>query len=119
MCECCDLPNIFKLETRPRFEVATVRIAQGNWVWLHRCTECSQLWRVDAFDYRGPQFVVRIPAGADWEKFDATELHKQFLIASRGGLKSESCMWLGCSRPQVKGEVVYCVEHLYQTGTRE
>lgn len=80
---------------------------------------CGQKWRVDAWDKLQLQFAVRIPEGADWQAFDATELQKGYLMDPRGGLKDVSCEWQGCTRPQLKGEVVYCVEHLYETGARE
>lgn len=117
-CACASLPDLFKLEACPGFEKATVRLASGNWVHLHKCSTCGQLWRLDEWDKYQTQFVVRIPAGADWELFDATPLQKNFLVQSRGGLTDEQCIWHGCQEKRLKG-VVYCVEHLYQTGARE
>lgn len=119
MCECSELPDIFKLESHPGFNKQRPRIAEGNWFFLHQCHECGQQWRVDAWDKYHTQFVVRIPEGTDGHGYDDTPLRKSFLVASQGGLKAEQCQWRGCTRPQVKGEVVYCVEHLYQTGARE
>jgi len=118
MCQCAKLPDIFKLETHPEIE-RQPEIGAGNFVTLHRCGACGHKWRIDAWDKYQPQFVVRIPEGSDWQTFDATALQKAFLVGSRGGLKDVHCQWSGCSRPQVKGEVVYCVEHLYETGVRE
>ena len=117
-CGCSDLPDLFKTEASPGFEQTTVRLATGNWVHLHQCSTCGQLWRIDQSDKYQIQFVVRIPAGVDWEQFDVSTLQKNFLMKSRGGLTEEQCIWRGCQGKRVKG-VVYCVEHLYQTGARE
>jgi hypothetical protein len=117
-CRCVDLPDLFKLEDHPGFIESTIRIATGNWVHLHKCANCGQLWRVDESDKYQVQFVVRISSSADWEQFDAVPLQKLFLLQSRGGLSNEQCIWRGCQGKCVKG-VVYCVEHLYQTGARE
>ena len=119
MCQCAKLPDIFKLDAHPEIERQAPEIAVGSFVTLHRCGTCHQKWRIDASEKLHPQFVVRIPEGSDWQEFDATDLHKAFLVDARGGLKEALCQWGGCSRPQVKGEVVYCVEHLYETGARE
>jgi hypothetical protein len=115
---CVNLPVPFKLEDCPGFEETAVPLATGNWVHLHKCSTCGQLWRIDEWDKYQVQFVVRIPAGQDWEQFDASTLQKQFLIQSRGGLSQEQCIWHGCQGKRVQG-VVYCVEHLYQTGVKE
>ena len=117
-CICAELPDLFKLETYPGFKESTVRVASGNWVHLHKCTSCGQLWRLDEWDKYQVQFVVRIPLSTDWEQFDAVPLQKQFLVQSHGGLSLEQCIWHGCQNKRVQG-VVYCVEHLYQTGARE
>ena len=117
-CICAELPDLFKLEAHPGFIEGTVRLATGNWVHLHKCANCGQLWRMDEWDKYQVQFVVRIPSGTDWEQFDAAPLQKQFLVQSRGGLSKEQCIWRGCQGKRVNG-VVYCVEHLYKTGARE
>jgi hypothetical protein len=119
MCQCSKLPNIFKLAAHPELEQQAPQIAVGNFVFLHRCSSCGHKWRIDAWDKYQVQFVVRVPEGTDWQTFDATELQKRFLVDSRGGLKDARCHWLGCTHQQVEGDVVYCVEHLYQTGARE
>lgn len=117
-CDCTNLPDLFKLESRPELEAETEEIAVGNWVRLHKCRSCGQLWRIDESDRLQTQFVVRIPSAEIWETFDASELQKQFLISSRGGLSATKCIWAGCGNPQVKG-VAYCADHLFQTGARE
>jgi hypothetical protein len=117
-CECAGLPDLFKLESRPRFASETNQIAVGNWVRLHQCGSCGQLWRIDEWDKYQSQFAVRVPSAETWEAFDASELQKQFLISSRGGLEDSECAWSGCFHPRVKG-VAYCVDHLLRTGARE
>jgi hypothetical protein len=117
-CDCANLQDLFKLESRPRFEAGTDKIAAENWVRLHRCRSCGQLWRIDEWDKYQTRFVVRVPSAEAWETFDPVELQKQFLITSRGGLSDAKCVWSGCRNPQVKG-VAYCADHLFQTGARE
>jgi len=117
-CDCSNLPDLFKIESRPGFEAGAERIAVGNWVRLHQCRSCGQLWRIDEWDKYQAQFAVRVPSAEAWESFDASELQKQFLVSARGGLTDAKCAWSGCKNCQVKG-VAYCADHLFQTGARE
>jgi hypothetical protein len=117
-CNCDSLPDLFKLDSRQGFESGTERVAVGNWVRLHRCAGCGQLWRLDEWDKYQTRFAVRIPSFDGWEAFDATPLQKAFLVQARGGLTGATCIWAGCGKLQVKG-VVYCADHLFQTGARE
>src|SRR3546814_2487953 len=96
----------------------TIRVATGNWVHLHTCATCGQLWRIDEWDKYQVQFVVRIPPGIQWEAFDSSPLQRQFLVRSRGGLADAECAWSGCHGKAVQG-VAYCVENLFPTGERE
>jgi len=118
VCDCATLPDIFKLETHPELEKRTVEVATGSWVRLHRCKECSQLWRIDEWDKYQIQFVVRVPPGTSWQELDADPLQKQFLLQSRGGATNSECAWAGCHGSAVRG-VAYCIDHLYETGARE
>ncbi len=116
-CKCSQLPDIVKLDNHPeigRFEL----LETGNWVRLFRCPCCDQLWSVDEFDKLQTQFAVKIPERDGWREFDTTLLRRDYLIRSRGGLTDEKCIRQGCDQPRVRG-VVYCAEHLYQTGARE
>jgi hypothetical protein len=117
-CPCGGLPEIFKLGAHRDFYKYAVRVAESEWAYLYKCASCGRLWRADKWDKLQVQFVVRVPEGSDWERFDSSSLQKQFLVQSRGGLTQEPCIWQGCQGQRVKG-VVYCVEHLYQTGARE
>jgi hypothetical protein len=93
-------------------------VAVGNWVRLHRCKACGQLWRIDEWDKYQTQFAAKVPSFEGWESFDTSKLQKDFLIQSRGGLTQSECSWAGCKNAQVKG-VAYCADHLFETGARE
>jgi len=117
-CICAGMADLFKLDSCPGFESRTDRVAVGNWVRLHRCANCGQLWRLDEWDKYQTQFAVRIPSVEGWEDFDATPLQKGFLVQSRGGLGEARCIWAACRNPQVRGGF-YCAHHLFETGVRE
>ncbi len=103
----------------PKFEEDLDVLQSGNWVRLMACRSCHQLWRVDVADRLQVQFAVKLPERANWEKFDAVPLVKQFLLASRGGLQvSGECIRAGCSNRPVRS-VAYCLEHLYEIGWRK
>ena len=106
-----------KLDDHPaigRFD----ELESGDWVRLVHCRRCGQLWSVDEWDKYQTQFAVRIPQREGWQEFDTTPLRRQYLIQSRGGLTDERCIWQSCEQRRVRG-VVYCADHLYQTGARE
>jgi hypothetical protein len=117
-CSCTSVPDLFKLDSYPEFESRTEKVAIGNWVRLHRCIHCGQLWRLDEWDKYQTRFAVRIASFEGWQDFDATPLQKAILVQARGGLADARCIWSGCDKPQVKG-VAYCADHLFQTGARE
>jgi hypothetical protein len=116
-CNCAEIPNIVRVEDHrsiERFDELEI----GDWVRLVRCPSCAQLWSVDEFDKYQRQFAIKIPRQVDWREFDTTPFRRQYLVHSRGGLTAERCIWHNCERCRVKG-VVYCADHLYQTGARE
>jgi hypothetical protein len=116
-CECSQLPDIVNLDDHPaigRFD----ELETGDWVRLVRCPSCQQLWSVDEWDKYQTQFAVRIPQREGWREFDTTPFRRQYLVQARGGLTPERCIWQGCEQRRVQG-VVYCANHLYQTGARE
>jgi len=82
------------------------------------CSRCQQLWSVDEWDKYQTQFAVRIPQREGWREFDTTPFRQQYLVQSHGGLTDEKCIWQSCKQRRVRG-VVYCADHLYQTGARE
>ena len=116
-CTCSQLPDIVKLDSHSHIGHFD-ELETGNWVRLVRCPRCGQLWSVDERDKYHVPFAIRIPQREGWLEFDTTPLRRQYLTQSRGGLTDEKCIWLGCEQRRVRG-VVYCADHLYQTGARE
>lgn len=118
MCLCAELQAALYVDRQsPSFLASLTEISTGNWVKLCRCESCGQLWRVDEWDKYQTQMAIKIPELAGWETYDAKPLELALLIESRGGLSEKQCLWAGCARLAVKG-VVYCPEHLYETGAR-
>jgi hypothetical protein len=116
-CECSQLPDIVKLDDHP-VVAGFDELESGNWVRLVRCTICGQLWSLDEWDKYQTQFAIKAPLREGWRGFDTSLLRRRYLVQSRGGLVEEKCIWLGCEQRRVRG-VVYCADHLYQTGARE
>ena len=117
-CECSQLPDVVKLDEDSaigRFD----ELETGDWERLVRCPRCGQLWSVDKPDGYTRSFAIKMPRREGWREFDTTPLRRQYLVQSRGGLTDENCIWLGCEQRRVRGGVVYCADHLYETGARE
>jgi hypothetical protein len=118
MCVCAKLPAAIYVEDEPPgFLASLVEVATGNWVKLCQCPRCQQLWRVDEWDKYQTQFAVKVPSRDDWQSFNAKPLQLERLVESRGGLSNEKCIWASCKNRAIRG-VVYCPEHLYETGAR-
>lgn len=117
-CQCSNLTNAFYLDEGPRgFEKKLRKEDTGNWMRLGSCPFCGQLWAIDEWDKYQEQVVTRVSDRENWNEIDATELRKQLLLKSRGGLTDTNCIWTGCNAKAVKG-VVFCLEHLWKTGAR-
>ena len=114
---CKSLPQIFYLDDVVFFESRLRKVAQGNWVSLHKCRWCRQHWRLDDWDKYTTQFAVKIDDPQHWETFDSTDLEKGLLLESRGGTTDKKCIWAGCGNKSVQG-VAYCIDHLYESGAR-
>jgi hypothetical protein len=124
-CACSKLPQFLEVEKHPDLLQTLQKLEVGNWVELYRCKNCGQHWRIHAWDKYQTQFGVKINDPIHWQEFDETPLRekydielKKLLIESRGGLTTEKCIWQGCNNFRVKG-VVYCIDHLFQTGARK
>jgi hypothetical protein len=119
LCPCKNLGTVAKVTDHQSFFKSLNEIEIGNWVRLMECNSCSQLWAVKEWDKYQIQLATKIPLAnrTTWQEAN-TEGEKEFLIKSRGGLTSEICAWARCGKPCVVG-VAYCVDHLYETGTRE
>jgi hypothetical protein len=119
MCQCATLPELIYLKSKPSgFESTLVELSVGNWVKLFRCSECKQLWRIDEWDKYQTQFAAKVPNVEGWGTYDTIPLQKQLLLQSRGGLSNSICNWARCGKHAVKG-VMFCIDHLFETGTRE
>jgi len=118
-CYCNKLNPIVDVEAAPPdFDEKLKIIKKDTWCNLKQCKTCEQLWRVDIWDRLQTQFAVKLETDKNWVTLDTTELQKDFLLNSRGGTDiSKTCIWAGCNYPAVKG-VVYCINHLYDTGAR-
>jgi hypothetical protein len=84
------------------------------------CRACDQLWAVAEWDKYQTQLATKITRAKrhSWQEFNMAS-EKAFLLKSRGGGRtSETCAWTHCDNPRVVG-VAFCVDHLYETGTRE
>ena len=117
-CDCHDLPDIIKVSDEPAFEGRLELLETGGWITLWRCVICGDYWKVDGVDKYQVQFAVRIHDPSQWQILNDTALRKAYLLKSRSGLTEEKCIWAGCNGRRVKG-VVYCVDHLYETGACE
>ena len=75
-------------------------------------------WRLDAEDKFQQRYLVQIEDRAGWESFDSSELEKQLLLESRGGLGSEACSCAGCSASVLLASA-FCLNHTYDRGVRK
>jgi len=117
-CECSQFAAIVRLDQHPSIERGSEELERDSWFWLVRCRSCEQLWSLDEWEKLQRQFAIKILRREGWREFDTTPLRKQYLVQSRGGVTDQRCIWQGCEQPRVIG-VVYCADHLYQTGARE
>jgi len=119
-CHCQQLKPIVDVETLPNdFDKSLKIITNGEWRDLKQCKQCKQPWRVDVWDKLQTQFAVKLESGKDWESLDTADLQKEHLLYARGGIDQDTkCIWAGCNLPTVKN-VVYCINHLYETGARD
>ena len=84
-----------------------------------KCYSCGQLWRIDQWDKLLTLLGIKINDRKNWKNVDVHSLQKKLLLNSRGGIEEEQkCIWAGCTLPRVKG-VVYCIDHLHETGARK
>ena len=118
-CHCEQIPETLFLDEAPLdwFDRLS-EVATGDWKTLRRCTLCSHLFAVDAWDKGQDQVVVRVTYLAHWqEEADSVNRRKALLLRSRGGLDTGACAWAGCGSPRVR-RVAYCLDHLWGSGAR-
>lgn len=118
-CKCSKLPDVFYLEEGPKtFEKGLHQKDMANWMRLYSCPHCGTMWAIDEWDKYQIQVVSRVINKGSWADQDTIQQRKQLLLKSRGGLTDAECIWVGCHEKQVKG-VVYCLDHLWETGARK
>lgn len=118
-CICFRLSEIFYLSEGPDgFEESLAHIDTRDWVRLYECPVCGADWLIDAWDKYRVRFVYRLEHRDKWPTTIPAEKEKELLLASRGGTTDEECVWINCSKKRVQG-VVYCLDHLYETGARK
>jgi len=92
------------------------QIDDGNWVELFKCNNCTQLWAIDAWDKYQERVAIKVVQKENWDK--ATDhQRKNLLLNARGGVTENECMKTTCNGYAVTG-VVFCIDHLYETGAR-
>ena len=119
MCQCSLLPDIIYYDQRPNgFEDSLVKVANGPWVELFRCSSCSQFWRIDMWDKYRIRFAVKVVSEMGWIEFDSTVLEKELMLKERGGHGEATCICINCQQPVVMG-MLLCIDHLYENGNRK
>ena len=117
-CKCADLDDVFYLDTAPKgFEKRLRQLDMADWKRLYECPECGTLWAIDEWDKYQHQVASKIETREDWSREESDQKRKELLQMSRGGTDDGECIWSGCTKPPIKG-VVYCIDHLYETGAR-
>ena len=118
-CNCANLPEVFYFDAGPAgFQDGWKEIDAQKWMRLFECAECGTLWAIDEWDKYYFQAVSRIDSRDGWPAPLPDEKRKKLLLQQRGGTTNEACIWKDCEKKRVKG-VVYCIDHLYKTGTRK
>jgi len=118
-CKCSNLPEIFYLNDGPEgFEKSLTLLEGKDWVGLHECPTCRTHWAIDAWDKYQVRFAYRLKNRDKWPTSIPVDKQKELLMSSRGGTTDEKCMWIHCDKKRVNG-VVYCIDHLYESGARK
>lgn len=119
-CKCSSLPDVFYLDDGPNgFQNGLTKIDKDTQnSELFECPDCGTLWAIDTWDKYWFQVVGRIQNRNAWTTSVSEEKRKELLLRSRGGTTDEECIWNNCKKKRVKG-VVYCIDHLYETGARK
>jgi hypothetical protein len=118
-CECDRLPKTFYLDEAPDGWLGgLVEDRTGNWKTLQHCTTCNRYFSIDAWDKLQHQVVALIEEPREWEaEADSVGRRQALLLRSRGGTGEGECAWTGCHSARVRG-VAYCLDHLWESGTR-
>lgn len=116
-----DLPQYLYYDDMPK-EIKNKLIRfdsnSNDWRELFKNTSTGQLWVIDVWDKYTYQIAIKINDPKDWKSEKYEDYSKDLLLQSRGGYGEGECMWMNCNKQRVKG-VVYCIDHLYETGARK
>ncbi len=116
-CLCNSLASSFFLDEAPLgFEQQLDTIKTGDWIQLRKCPICGCLWSIDVWDKLQWQVVIKLESENDLGN-DSTVIRKELLFKARGGTSNDKCIWARCENKAIK-DVVYCLEHLWETGAR-
>ena len=119
MCQCQKLSELVDITNwHKEFKSNLNQISVGDWVLLMSCQECGQLWKVDEWDKYQTSYAVKLKSQENWESYNSDSLIKKHMIKNRGGLIDTICIYGGCKMQCVNG-VVFCIEHLWDTGARK
>jgi hypothetical protein len=118
-CTCQERPQVLHIkDDQPEVPWPNLRrLATTNWKTLFVCTQCEMLWATDIADKYQVRLAMKVATIDGWDT-ESTDLRKEFLLQSHGGLGTAPCGWIGCENIQVKGSA-YCVDHLFATGARD
>ncbi len=107
-----ELPNAIKKR------LVEVDYYSEEWMNIFKNKETGQLWAIDIYDKYQPQIAVKIDSLEQLKNINFKDIRKNLLFKSRGGCDESTCIMKGCNKKRVKG-VVYCIDHLYETGARK
>ena len=117
-CNCQELPEaVYCDESLSAFDQYMSMIDTGNWIELFKCGNCTQLWAIDASDKYQERVASKVDQKTNWHKA-TDDQRKTLLLNARGGITKNECMMAGCNGYAVTG-VVFCIDHLYETGARK
>jgi hypothetical protein len=106
---------------RGEFEKRLTRIgvADGGWVTIARCNDCSQVWRVDRSDRLQVGLAIKVASAnpAEWSEEDDRSARLAYLVESYGGESAQACEWAACPNHALCG-VAFCGDHLFESGVR-
>ncbi len=118
-CDCNQQSDIFQITDYGTFvsRLEIVATKSEGWIQLGRCRACGQHWQVDKWDKYQVLCAIKIANPEDWDNFTDEESRMQLLIRSRGGLSSETCMWIHCENQALKN-LAFCPYHAWEKGLR-
>ena len=89
-----------------------------EWMEIFENKITGQLWVIDIFDKYQPRVAIKIGSIEEIKDINFEIIRKELLLKSRGGIDDGLCIMKDCNKNRVKG-VVYCIDHLYEIGTRK